>query len=87
MTIAEGPAGGDDIEASEAAAAEKEMLVNVNCPIRIVLNYIREVAQLSGTRRERPDGKSHAAPNGESGEEVLRDYGENAKTVAESYVR
>jgi len=38
---------GDD--ALEATSVDREMLVNVNCPIKMILNYIRKVARVIGT--------------------------------------
>lgn len=38
----------DDVEYSEATYVEREMLVNINCPIRMMLDYIRKVARMKG---------------------------------------
>ncbi|XP_036138711.1 uncharacterized protein CXorf65 homolog [Monomorium pharaonis] len=39
---------GDSVEYSEAMSVDKEILVNINCPIRMVLHYIRKIAHMNG---------------------------------------
>ncbi|XP_018372511.1 PREDICTED: uncharacterized protein LOC108767258 [Trachymyrmex cornetzi] len=38
----------DDAGHLEVTAVDREVLVNINCPIRMILNYIRKVARVNG---------------------------------------
>lgn len=48
IVIIEYLSNNDEVEQSNTSA-EKEMLVNVNCPIKMILNYIRKVARMNST--------------------------------------
>ncbi|XP_011694568.1 PREDICTED: uncharacterized protein LOC105453960 isoform X2 [Wasmannia auropunctata] len=39
---------GDEAERSEATSVDREVLVNINCPIKMILNYIRKVGRVNG---------------------------------------
>lgn len=49
IIITEYLSNGDNAKDLEATSVDREVLVNTNCPIKMILNYIRKVAHVNGT--------------------------------------